>query len=251
MLARLEAAFAAQRRFVADASHEIRHPLAVLRAGLELALRRDRAPDEYRAALADGIAEADRVGELAAGLLLLARSDAGVLQPRRVPTDVEALTAAACLRAAKVGEARAVRVALVPGAAPERPEAAGDAADGPPVVAAVDAVLVSQALDNLLDNAVRVSPAGGGVRVHLTRSPTTVAVHVVDSGPGVAPEHRTRLFERFFRADPARASGGGAGLGLAIVKGIAEAHGGDVTYAPATTPTGAVAGSRFTLRLPI
>lgn len=245
MLARLEAAFEAQRRFVADASHEIRHPLAALRAGLELALRRERSAADYRAALAEGVAQVDRVTDLATGLLLLARSDAGVLQPRRVPTDVRTLAAAACRRASLVGEVRGVRVVCgtVPDGSVARSALVGVGAGD--MVAVVDPTLVGRALDNLLDNAVRASPDAGTVRVQVTRDADAVLVQVADDGPGVAPAHRARLFERFFRADPARASDGGAGLGLAIVKGIAEAHGGTVAYTP-----GGQRGSVFVLRLP-
>lgn len=246
MLARLEAAFEAQRRFVADASHEIRHPLAALRAGLELALRRERSPDEYRAAIAAAVAEADRVGELAAGLLLLARSDAGVLQPRRLPTDLRPLAVAACERAALVGAPRGVCVTL-------DADRGGEPRDD--VTAPVDAALIGRALDNLLDNAVRVSPEGGTVRVRVARAGDGVVLEVADDGPGVDPAYRGRLFERFFRADPARATSGGAGLGLAIVKGIAEAHGGAVTYAPQEVPPvgdrAVWGGSVFTLRVPV
>ena len=108
MLARLEDAFEAQRRFVADASHEIRHPLAVLRAALDLARRRDRTPEEYRSAIEEGIAQADRVTRVAEGLLLLARADAGVLNPRRQPADLGMLVEQACERVGSLERAHQV-----------------------------------------------------------------------------------------------------------------------------------------------
>jgi two-component system OmpR family sensor kinase len=229
MLERLEAAFDAQRRFVADASHEIRHPLTVLRAALDLALRRDRSPEEYRAAIADGIGQADRVSALAAGLLTLARSDAGVLNPQREEHDLGELAAEACRRMTPIAQARGVHL------------------DGPTESLGVglDPALVGRALDNLVDNAVKFTPSGGTVRVFVEQDGSDALVHVVDTGLGVAPDQRAHLFERFFRGDPSRAAEGGTGLGLAIARGIAEAHGGTVSYA--SNPDH---GSHFTLRLP-
>lgn len=235
MLKRLEDAFEAQRRFIADASHEIRHPLAVLRAGLDLARRRDRTPPEYQSAIEIGIAHVDRVTQLAEGLLLLARADAGVLNPRLESVDLGMLVEQACARAALLAQERGVAVAV----------------DACSVFLPLDAALIGRVLNNLLDNAVTLSQPGQVVLARLERvdvAPNRVVarVHVVDAGPGVALEHRRRLFERFFRGDAARATQGGAGLGLAIALGIAEAHGGTVTYSPSEPK-----GSRFTLTLPV
>ncbi len=230
MLERLEAAFDAQRRFVADAGHEIRHPVAVLRAALDLALRRDRSPEEYRAAITDSVAQTDRISALAEGLLTLARADAGVLNPQREPHDLLTLASEVCRRAKLVADSRQIELVV----------------RGEATVAAVDADLVSRALENLVDNAVRFTPAGGTVELTVERDGAAAVVHVRDTGPGVPSEHRPHLFERFFRGDPSRSSGGGAGLGLAIAKGIAQAHGGDVTFSP-HQPT----GSRFTITVPL
>ena len=230
MLDRLQAAFEAQRRFVADASHEIRHPLAVLRAALDLALRRDRSPEAYRVAIQDAIQQTDRVGTLAEGLLTLARTDAGVLNPRRESHDLTELAAGACRGLELIAASRGVSLEL-------RAE---------PLAVALDPALIGRVLDNLIDNAIKVTPAGGAVVVQVERAGDAALVHVIDRGPGIALELRQHLFERFFRGDRARATDGGAGLGLAIAKGIAEAHGGSMTYAPH-----APAGSRFTLRLPL
>jgi heavy metal sensor kinase len=228
MLDRITSAFDAQRRFVADASHEIRHPLAVLRAGLDLALRHERSPAEYRAAITDAVEQTDRISALAEGLLTLARADAGVLNPQRKPHDLLALAEAACRRARLVADSRRLRLTIRGTATP----------------VAVDAELIARALDNLLDNALRFTPPGGAIDVVVAPDGAAALVHVTDTGPGVPADHVPYLFERFFRGDPTRASGGGAGLGLAITRGIAEAHGGDVLYAP-----GSPAGSRFTLKL--
>jgi heavy metal sensor kinase len=230
MLGRLEAAFEAQRRFVADAGHEVRHPVAVLRAALDLALRRDRSPEEYRTAIADAVAQVDRISALAEGLLTLARADAGVLNPRCAPHDLRLLAEEAARRARLVAERRHVRLLV----------------RGESAVVTVDRELVARALDNLVDNALKFTPPGGTVDIAVARDEATVFVHVTDTGVGIPPEHEPHLFERFFRGDPARATDGGAGLGLAIARGIAVAHGGDVTFAP-NQPV----GSRFTIKLPL
>jgi two-component system OmpR family sensor kinase len=230
MLERLEAAFDAQRRFVADAGHEVRHPVAVLRAALDLALRRDRSPEEYRAAIADAVTQTDRITALAQGLLTLARADAGVLNPLRMPHDLLILAEEAAHRARLVAERRQVVLVV----------------RGEPAVVSVDRELVARALDNLVDNAVKFTPAGGLIEVTVEGAAAAAFVHVTDAGSGIPPEHEPHLFERFFRGDPARATDGGAGLGLAIARGIALAHGGDVTFAPHQP-----VGSRFTIKLPL
>lgn len=229
MLARLDAAFAAERRFVADASHEIRHPLAVLRASLDLALRRPRAPEEYRASIQDALDQADRVTVLANGLLALARIDAGVLGPRCEWQDVGEFARSVIGRFEPIAHSRGIALAV----------------HASPCVAAFDASLVSRALDNLLDNALRYAPAKSTVELVVSCDDEAARIHVTDGGPGVAPEHRPHLFDRFFRGDHARSADGGVGLGLAITRGIVEAHGGSVSYAP-VSPT----GSRFSMSLP-
>lgn len=230
MLGRIEAAFEGQRRFVADASHEIRHPLTVLRAALDLALRRDRSVPEYRAAIQDAIDQADRVSALAEGLLTLARADAGVLNPHREPHDLGVVVMAASQRMELVARNRNVHLKA-------RVE---------PVTVSLDSALVGRALDNLIDNALRFTPVGSTVSLAVELRQGTACVHVADVGPGVSHEQQPQLFERFFRGDLSRGAEGGAGLGLAIAKGIAAAHGGTVTYSP-NLPTGSV----FTLCLPL
>lgn len=230
MLERLEAAFEAQRRFVADAGHEVRHPVAVLRAALDLALRRDRSPEEYRTAISDAVEQADRISALADALLTLARADAGVLNPVRLPQDLLTLAEEAARRARLVADRREVRLVV----------------RGAPTIVSVDRDLVARTLDNLLDNALRFTLSGGTVEIMVERVESHAFVQVTDTGSGILPEHAPHLFERFFRGDPARTADGGAGLGLAIAKGIAQAHGGDVTFAPHQP-----SGSCFTLELPV
>jgi two-component system, OmpR family, sensor kinase len=210
MLARLEAAFARERTFVADASHELRTPLSILRAELELAVREGRSPEELRAALESAAEETERLVRLAEDLLVIARLDQGRLPLR--PEDVDA------------GELLAAVAARFDGAA-GRPVRA---TDGAGTVVRGDRVRLEQALGNLVDNALR--HGAGDVALAARRLPDGVELHVTDAGPGFAPDFLAHAFERFARADGAR-SRGGAGLGLAIVAAIAASHGGSARAA--------------------
>lgn len=233
MLARLEESFEVQRRFTADASHELRSPLTALRGELELALRREREPAEYRRVIGSGLQEVDRLTSLVQDLLILARSDAGMMQPRLQATDA-------------VQRARAVVDRLRPAARDAHVELRLDA-DGPAELLA-DPALLEQLVWNLVDNAIRHTPAGGAVEVAVRRSPSAVSLTISDTGPGVPAADRERIFERFHRGDEARTAhgdGGGTGLGLSIVRAIAEAHGGRVRVGAA--PGG---GARFEVVLP-
>lgn len=233
MLARLESSFEVQRRFTADASHELRSPLTALRGELELALRRERDPAEYRRVIGSGLQEVERLTSLVQDLLVLARSDAGTMQPRLQATD------AAQRVEAVVGRLRpaATRAGLV----------LGLSADGAAEML-VDPALLEQMVWNLVDNAIRYTPAGGAIEVAVARNGDAVSVSVSDTGPGVHATERDRIFERFHRGDEARTAsgdGGGTGLGLSIVRAIVEAHGGRVSVA--TSPAG---GAHFDVILP-
>jgi hypothetical protein len=214
LLDRLRAALARERGFVADAGHELRTPLAMLRAELELAGRPGRSRSELVEAVAAAGQETERLIRLSESLLLLARAESGHPFLRATETPVhELLTAAA--RAANAGAAdRAVGVEV----------------DCPvELTGTADPDRLRQALDNLLDNAVRHSPPGRVVRVAACRleSPPVLEITVRDHGPGFPPEFIPHAFERFRRADTARGRAeGGAGLGLAIVRAIVRAHGG-------------------------
>jgi signal transduction histidine kinase len=213
MLARLENALEREREFVADAGHELRTPLALLRTELELALRHAEGPEELRDAVRASSEEVDRLAQLAEDLLLIAGSDRG-----KLPLRLETLETAELLdsianrfewRAQEAG--RRVRVVT-------------------PVAFRVrgDRLRLEQALGNLLDNALRYGK--GEVRLSAAQTDGVVELHVTDEGSGFPPELMDQAFERFARLDQARARGG-SGLGLSIVRAIAEAHGGSAHLA--------------------
>ena len=209
MLSRLHGALEHERRFVADASHELRTPIALLRTELELALRRPRSPDELGAALRSALDETERLSRLADGLLLLARAEEGSLPLRRQRTEL-----------AGVFENVANRFAA-------RAREAGREVHADPTSAVVDAdpTRIEQALDNLVENAL--SYGAGEVVLSAELSNGVLELHVADRGTGFDDAFLGRAFERFSRADEARGEGG-AGLGLSIVQLIANAHGGTV-----------------------
>jgi two-component system OmpR family sensor kinase len=213
MLARLEAAFARERTFVADASHELRTPLSILKAELELAVREGRSPEELRAALESAAEETDRLVRLAEDLLVIARLDQGRVPLRPVETDATDLLATVAARFEVRARAAARTVSV---------------SDDERAVVHGDRVRLEQALGNLVDNALR--HGAGDVLLAARPSADGVELHVVDAGPGLAPDFIDHAFERFARADGAR-SRGGAGLGLAIVAAIASSHGGSARAA--------------------
>jgi len=208
MLTRLEAALERERDFVADAGHELRTPLALLRAELELALRHAESSDELREAVRSSSEEVDRLAQLAEDLLLIARTDGGKLPLRLETLDVSELLSSIASRFEwRAQEAdRPVRVVTT----------SGFQVQG-------DRIRLEQALGNLVDNALRHGE--GEVRLSAAPADGLVELHVKDEGNGFPTEFLGQAFERFARRDQARARGG-SGLGLSIVRVIAEAHGG-------------------------
>jgi signal transduction histidine kinase len=213
MLARLEASFERERRFVADASHELRTPIAVLRAELEVTLRDGSYDASTRDALVSAIEEADRLTRLAEDLLVIARADEGRLPIKRECVDVARLLEGCrerfAARAKQLG--RGLIVEARPG-----------------LTAQFDPLRVQQALNNLVDNAFRHGQ--GDVLMRAQASSDMLEISVRDQGPGFPPQFAAQAFERFTRADPARGRGG-SGLGLAIVSAIVRAHGGEAEVA--------------------
>ena len=221
MLARIDSALARERAFVADAGHELRTPVAILKAEIELALAGERSPRELRAALASAGEETDRLGRLADDLLLLARADEGRLpiHPEPLPAAelLDAVAARFASRAAAQG--RTVRV---------------EAEAGATVVA--DRLRVEQAVTNLVDNALR--HGAGPIVVRARRAGDAVELSVDDAGGGLPPGEAEAVFDRFARGETSDRRG--AGLGLAIVRAIARAHGGDARIESSETGTAAV-----------
>ncbi|HET9074056.1 MAG TPA: ATP-binding protein [Solirubrobacteraceae bacterium] len=209
LLTRVEEALARERSFVADASHELRTPLAVLKLELEFALRAGANPAELQGRVRSAAEEVDRLTKIAEDLLFIARVDGGRLPLERHPASVEELLDAVVERfdtPARLLGRRLVR------------EGAGTRAH-----VSVDVSWITQALGNLVSNALRYGD--GAVNVAVLERGSEVELHVCDHGPGFDQAFLSCAFERFARADPARA-GVGAGLGLSIVRAVAEAHGG-------------------------
>jgi signal transduction histidine kinase len=217
LLGRVEEAFAAQRRLVAEASHELRTPVAVISGESEYALARpDRTPGELRDSLMVIRAESLRLRAAIDDLFFLARVDAGERRLRSDPVNLTDL-AGACVRAAQQR-------------APER-QITLEEGPGAGRMVTGDAELLRRVLDNLVSNAIAYSAPGGPIVVRPGGDATQQWVDVVDAGPGIPEAQRERVFERFFRGENARAQAdnAGAGLGLAIARWIARSHGGDVT----------------------
>ena len=234
MMARLETSFAALRRFVADASHELKTPLTVMRAGVERALTDPRTSVEALVPLEETLQEVRRMTDLVDALLTLARVDEGRMELHREPTDLRALVAEVYETAQMLCEEAGLTVTL------EQPDE--------PVIAEVDAGRTRQLVMNLMTNAVKYTPASGRVWLALTATPQAATIAVRDTGIGIAPGEVGRVFDRFWRADSARSRTGerpGVGLGLSIGKWIAEAHGGSIAV---TSRPGR--GSTFTLTIP-
>jgi signal transduction histidine kinase len=211
----LEDAFARQRRFTADASHELRAPLAVIRAEADLALRKERESLQYQSALATIASEADHMERLIGDLLSAARAEGGALS--REPIDVSSILPRVAERLAPAAAAKdaTIRVHTARGA-----------------VILADAPALERALLAIGHNAVRYAPAGGTVTLTAQRSDAAVEIAVQDSGAGFSPDALAHALERFWREPGARADGG-TGLGLAIARSIVEAHKGSIALANA------------------
>jgi heavy metal sensor kinase len=215
LLGRLDAAFTEQQRFIADASHELRTPVAILRSEAEIALERDRAADEYKNSLVLISEEAERFSRIVEDLFTLART--GSSQPALIKERFylnELL--ADCARAAQSLTTRK-NVAL-------------DIEPLPEMIITGDEELLKRMLLNLLDNAVKYTPEGGTVSLALAGRDHEAEIRVSDTGIGIPVEDQAHIFDRFYRVDKARSRGaGGAGLGLAIARWIVEAHGGAIS----------------------
>lgn len=230
-VAPIEASIEQMRRFMADAAHELRTPISVLRSRAEIALQQPRDVASYVAALEGIEAESARLSRIVDDLLTLARAEAGQrsIEQERLFLDDIVLDAADAARG--IAERKGVRLTV------------GEFAEAP---IEGDARLLRQLVMILLDNAIKFTPAGGDVTVCVGEDAGVPRVTVTDSGPGIPPEDLPHIFERFYRGDPARPrqDGGGTGLGLSIARWIADVHSATLTVISAPTG-GTTAEARF------
>jgi heavy metal sensor kinase len=215
MIARLEDAFRRQRQFTADASHELRTPMTVIKGQIDVALQRERDPQAYRRVLQAVNEEVDRMIRLVGSLLTLARADAGQIPITLEPVSLPDVVGAAVEQVQPLAGRRGVDLQL---------------SSSRPVTLRADDDLILQLLLNLLDNAIKYTAAGGEVTVGWNANGRDIELWVRDTGVGIADEHLPHLFDRFYRVDKARSRAqGGVGLGLSICRWIAEAHGGSIS----------------------
>jgi heavy metal sensor kinase len=233
MIDHLEQAFIRQRRFVADASHELRTPVAVIRSKTDMALLRIFQPEDYMSLFRTIHTEAERLGCLIGDLLALARADEGQVHLERESVRFDLLV-------------EAVTATLEPLAAEYDVALAVEATE--PVSVLGDEARLMQVVINLLENAILYTNAGGHVRVRVHSKNAQVYMIVRDTGIGIAPKHLSHIFDRFYRVDPARmrTEGGNSGLGLAIVDWIVKAHGGSIAVESQVGQ-----GSTFTVVFPL
>lgn len=231
MLARLEAAVAEMARLTGEASHELRTPVALIRATAEVALSRERGAADYRQALADVLEHAERMTDLVGDLLLLARADAGVEPEEAGAVDLGQIAAVAARDAAAAATQRQLTIAT-------------DLAEAVEVAGSADPL--RRLCTILIDNALKYTNAGGTVRVVVRRDGLTALLDVTDTGIGVPPEDRERVFDRFYRGPAARVRTDGSGLGLSIARSIVVRHHGTIVLGPGSDGT----GSAVHVRLP-
>jgi two-component system, OmpR family, sensor histidine kinase CiaH len=230
----IQSAFQQQQEFIADASHELRTPLTVLRSATELLNTHRDEPLEQNGELFDDVrGEIARMERLAMDLLTLARSDAGGLELMTAPVDIRSVAAEVVRRTTPLANSHGIALGL---------HAAADEA-----VVDADPDRLQQVLLILLDNAIKHTPSGGRVDVSVRRHGQQASIEVGDTGSGISPEHLPRIFDRFYRADKARARAqGGTGLGLAIARMLVDAHHGHLSL---TSTLGV--GTQVTMTLPL
>ncbi len=232
MIGRLEVSFKQIRQFSADASHELRTPLTITKGETELALRRPRQAEDYRAVLESNLEEIDRLSRIVDELLFLSRADLGEIKLKMYPVQLDDLFREIHQQAAVLGKERKVETVLA------RIE---------PVVVEGDDLRLRELLLNLVDNAVKYSQEGQVVELSLELVGNQAKLIVQDHGIGIEPENQSRVFDRFYRTDEARAHGAkGTGLGLAICKWIVEVHHGTIELQSRVH-----GGSCFTVLLPL
>ena len=229
-LDRLLASFDALDRFVADASHELRTPLTTLRSVGEVGLRRSRTVEEYREIIGSMLEEAQRLQLLIQRLLELASAEGGAPEVHRSEIRLNDYVASCVAELGILAEFKRQQITV----------------ESDPCIVRTDPVLFRQALQNLIDNAIKYSPDRSVIRITVRDRPEAVEVSVTDEGAGITPENRAHLMERFYRPDRGRGrTSGGFGLGLSITKAYMRVIGGSLEYEPAEPR-----GSTFRLKLP-
>ncbi|MDB6021008.1 MAG: integral rane sensor signal transduction histidine kinase [Pedosphaera sp.] len=232
MIARLEEAWQHNRRFIADASHELRTPLTIMRGELEMVVEETGLSPEVQRTAASVLEEAERLARVVEGLMAVSRLEAGEAQQECLRFDLAELARSTAEQMCLLAEDKNIAIT-------------SDAPRAVPVDG--DRARLKQVVVNLLDNAIKYTPAGGKVRLSVSGANGKAVLEVADNGIGIPAEARSHIFERFFRVDPARSREvGGAGLGLSIVKSICAAHGGQVNFQSTVG-----AGSCFRVELPL
>jgi heavy metal sensor kinase len=227
-LGRLETSFEQMKRFTADASHELRTPLTSIRSVGEVGLRGHKDEAAYRRIIGSMLEECDRLASLVDRLLTLSRAETRQSQPVIEVVDLRELAEHVVAHLGVLAEEKRQTLTVEPKGSP---------------LALGDREVIRQALINVVDNAIKFSPPEGQIRIRLAETGNAAVCDVIDSGSGVPVEARTRIFDRFYRADGPEVSG--TGLGLSIAKGAVEASGGQLTL----HETGS-RGSTFRISLP-
>jgi signal transduction histidine kinase len=230
MLDRIQGLMSGIKEMTDNIAHDLKSPITRIRGQAEVALTSRAAADEYEALAAGAIEECDRLLEMINAMLFISRTEAGVSRPELKPMDLAAVVRDACGLFQTLAEDKAIALTWE---APQRLEMAGDIR------------LIQRMLGNLLDNAIKYTPAGGAVAATVRAGPDhSISIAVKDSGIGISEKDLPHIFERFYRGDPSR-SEAGAGLGLSFARAVARAHGGEIRV-----ESGPDRGSTFIVTLP-